>query len=149
MLDLEEELGALVDALNAADAEYALCGGLALAVHGAPRATIDIDLLVRPDDVSRIREVAAARGFKVAALPMNFSNIRIDRITKIHPDGDTLMLDLLVYSPALEEVWQTRERRRWNGRDLSVVSADGLITLKMLRQSAQDLADIEALKGIQ
>lgn len=148
MLDLEEELGALVDALNAADAEYALCGGLALAVHGAPRATIDIDLLVRPDDVSRVREVAASRGFTFAALPMRFSKIRIDRITKIHPDGDTLILDLLVYSPDLEEVWQTRERRRWKGRDLSVVSPDGLVTLKMLRQSAQDLADIEALKGV-
>jgi hypothetical protein len=117
-------------------------------VHGAPRATIDIDLLVRPDDVSRVREVAASRGFTFAALPMNFSKIRIDRITKIHPDGDTLILDLLVYSPDLEGVWQTRERRRWNGRDLAVVSPDGLVTLKMLRQSAQDLADIEALRGV-
>jgi hypothetical protein len=148
VLDLEEELGALIDELHAANVEYALCGGLALAVHGAPRATIDIDLLVPPQDVSRVREVAAVRGFRFAALPMNFSKIRIERITKIHPDGDTLILDLLVYSPDLEEVWQTRERRRWNGRDLSVVSAEGLITLKMLRQSAQDLADIEALRGI-
>ena len=148
MLDLEEELGALIDALHAANVEYALCGGLALAVHGAPRATIDIDLLVSPNEVDRAREVAASRGFIIKALPMNFANIRIDRITKIHPDGDTLMLDLLVYSPELDGVWQTRERRRWNGRDLSVVSSDGLITLKMLRQSAQDLADIEALRAI-
>ncbi len=148
MLDLEEELGALIDALHAANAEYALCGGLALAVHGAPRATIDIDLLVRPDDVDRICEVAASRGFTIKALPMKFAKIRIDRITKIHRDGDTLMLDLLVYSPELEEVWATRQRRRWNGRDLSVVSPDGLVTLKMLRRSAQDLADIEALRGM-
>jgi acetolactate synthase regulatory subunit len=148
VLDLEEELGALIDALHAANVEYALCGGLALAVHGAPRATIDIDLLVRPDDVERIRQVAASRGFTIKALPMNFAKIRIDRITKIHPDGDTLILDLLVYSPELEEVWETRQRRRWNGRDLSVVSPDGLVTLKMLRRSAQDLADIEALRGM-
>lgn len=149
MLDLEEELGALIDALNAANVEYALCGGLALAVHGAPRATIDIDLFVRPEDVVRVREIAASRGFTFPALPMNFPNIRIDRITKVDRAGETLMLDLLVSSPELDEVWRTRERRRWNGRELSVVSPDGLVTLKMLRGSAQDLVDIEALRGLQ
>ncbi len=38
------ELLALARALDAAGLEYALCGGLALAVYGAPRATRDIDL---------------------------------------------------------------------------------------------------------
>jgi hypothetical protein len=35
MLDLYEEFAALIDALEAASAEYALCGGgLAMAIHG-------------------------------------------------------------------------------------------------------------------
>ncbi|HYO76478.1 MAG TPA: hypothetical protein VE010_08445 [Thermoanaerobaculia bacterium] len=149
MLDLEQELGALVDAIQVAKLEYALCGGLALAVHGAPRATIDIDLLIRPETAEPLREVARACGFMFPALPMNFPNIRIDRVTKIHPDGDALILDLLIVSPALEHVWEGRESRRWNGRELFVVSREGLVTLKMLRASAQDLADIEALRGLQ
>ena len=40
MLDLYDELAALLDALEAANAEYAVCGGLAMAIHGIPRATI-------------------------------------------------------------------------------------------------------------
>jgi hypothetical protein len=53
-LDLIAELEALVSALDAEKVEYALCGGLALAVHGYPRATKDIDLLVRADSTERI-----------------------------------------------------------------------------------------------
>lgn len=150
MLDLEEELRTLVDALNGASLDYALCGGLAMAVHGAPRATIDIDLFVLPANVDAVREVARTLGFIVRALPMNFAAIRIERVTKIDPrDGETLMLDLLVATPDLEDVWQTRERRTWSGRELFVVSPEGLIKLKMLRSSAQDLADIATLRGSQ
>jgi hypothetical protein len=148
-MDLEQELAAVLDALNAAGVEYALCGGLALAVHGAPRATIDIDLLVRSEEVPRVRQIAESLGFRFPALPMNFSNIRIDRITKIDAEGDTLMLDLLVATPELEAVWRERQQLPWKGRQISVVSREGLVTLKMLRASTQDLADIERLRALE
>jgi Nucleotidyltransferase of unknown function (DUF6036) len=148
-MDLEQELATVLDALHAANVEYALCGGLALAVHGAPRATVDIDLLVRPEDAPRVREIAEGLGFRFPALPMNFSNIRIDPITKIDAEGDTLMLDLLVATPELEPVWRDRQRLPWRGRQISVVSREGLVTLKMLRASKQDLADIERLQDLE
>ena len=47
MLDLYEEFLGLVEGLDQRSIDYALCGGLAVAVHGSPRSTIDIDLLVR------------------------------------------------------------------------------------------------------
>ncbi len=46
MLDLFEEFSSLVVTLNQAEIRYALCGGMAMAVHGVPRATEDIDLLI-------------------------------------------------------------------------------------------------------
>ncbi len=152
MLDLEQELGNIVDALAAEQIEYALCGGLAMAVHGAPRATIDIDLLVRPEDVDHIREVVAPQGFTFRALPMTFSNgrVRIERVTKIDPaDGETLMLDLLLVTPELETAWHTREKRQWRGGILTVVSREGLIQLKTYRSSKQDQADIERLGSLE
>jgi hypothetical protein len=45
-VDLLDSLFAVVDALDDEGIEHALVGGLALAVHGAPRATTDIDLIV-------------------------------------------------------------------------------------------------------
>ena len=61
-MDFFQELKDLTLALDAGEVDYALDGGVALAIHGVPRATQDIDLLVRPEDLSRLREVARARG---------------------------------------------------------------------------------------
>lgn len=150
MFDLELELDQLRDALASKDISYALCGGLAMAVHGSPRSTVDIDLFIRPEDYERVEIVARSRGFNVVAMPMSFSSgqMQIRRISKIHPDdGEILMLDLLLVTPSTEQVWATREKMTWRERDLWVVSKNGLIALKTFRSSAQDLADIEKLQN--
>lgn len=54
-MDLYDELKDLVSALHAHEIPYALCGGLALAVHGIPRSTIDIDLMVENTNQVQIR----------------------------------------------------------------------------------------------
>lgn len=57
-MDLYAELIAVIDLLNAEGIEYAVCGGIAVALHGYVRFTHDLDILVRSEDTSRI---AAAR----------------------------------------------------------------------------------------
>ena len=58
------------------------------------------------------------------------------------------MLDLLlVDSPMLAEIWRTRETFEWESKPVWVVSRQGLIALKRLRGSSQDLADIARLEG--
>ena len=150
MFDLEEELDLLRTAFHEASVEYALCGGLALGVHGFPRATIDIDLLIRSDDEERAEAVARELGYSIKARPMSFSGgaTQIRRVSKIDPDdGETLILDFLLVTHQTEEVWQSRERLEWRGRHLFVVSREGLIALKLLRSSEQDLLDIKRLRG--
>ncbi len=149
MLDLEEELRRVIEAFDAATISYALCGGLALAVHGHPRATVDIDLLVREEEIGRATDLADRIGFTFKAHPMTFCDgaVPIHRVTKVDAsDGDTLMLDLLVVTVRTEHVWASRETLDWAGQTIAVVSREGLIALKRLRSSAQDLADIAALQ---
>jgi hypothetical protein len=149
VFDLEQELDRLRTALDAQQIEYALCGGMAMAVHGAPRATIDIDLLIDGEDEARIEDTAVSLGYKIKAKPMSFSDgaIEIRRISKIDPvDGEVLMLDLLLVTPAVTSAWETREKRLWGGRPLGVVSKEGLVLLKMFRSSDQDHADIARLR---
>ena len=148
MYDLEAELDAVRVALDRSQIAYALCGGLAVGVHGFPRATVDIDLLVPRDEEERVYEAVAPLGYTVKAKEMHFDGgaTEIRRVSKIDPaDGEVLMLDLLLVTPALQVVWDTRERFLWKGRELWVVSPDGLIALKQRRSSATDLADIENL----
>ncbi len=148
MLDLEEELDSVLSSLAAKGIEYALCGGLAMAVHGFPRATMDIDLLIKPDDEARIYSAVEPLGYRVHARPMHFEGgaVEIRRVTKIDTDGDAVMLDLLFVTSATDPAWQTRTTVMWRARPISVVSAAGLVALKLRRSSAQDLADIERLR---
>ena len=149
-MDLFAEVVGLAGALDAASIDYAICGGIALAIHGAPRATRDIDILARESDLSRLRTVLHARGFTIEALPMIFSStgVSIQRFTRIDPDGATLMLDVLLAEGALATVWDTRTRVTLELGELSVVSRDGLISLKVTAGRPQDLVDIQRLKEV-
>lgn len=113
-LDLVTELEGLVDAFEAAGVGYAVCGGLALAVHGFPRATMDIDFLVRSEEIADAVAVAKLAGFDIPARKMTFglrtgSPREIQRVSKLDPETSALLaLDLIVVNTALEQVWATR-----------------------------------------
>lgn len=149
-MDLYAELDALVRGFDAQGIDYALCGGLALAVHGLPRATRDIDILVRRVDVDRIREVVKACGFTIEALPMTFSSSgrTVVRFTKLG-GGEPLMVDILVVEDPPDAAWETRSRVPYEQGNISVVSRQGLITLKLLAGRPQDLADIARLTEVE
>ena len=145
-LSLIDEFRSVVDALARAEVDYAVVGAMALAIHGAPRATTDIDLLVRPDDVARVLEIVAPLGYDLPALPMTFAGgISVQRVTKVTED-DLLTLDLLLVSEPLVEIWKSRSEIAALNRSLWVVSREGLIRMKALAGRLQDLADIERLR---
>jgi hypothetical protein len=149
MLDLHEELRKLVALFDEHKVEYALCGGVAMAIHGRLRTTIDIDLLILSESLEKVLEVAKSLGYNIRGKDLTFANsaVEIRRVSKIDPEsGDLLSLDLLLVTPQIRTVWDSRAEAEWEGGSLSVVSRDGLIQLKRLRSSAQDLADIKALE---
>lgn len=73
-VDLYRELETLLAALESRQIDYALCGGVAMAIHGAPRATQDIDLLLMPHDIDRLRDAARVCGFTFESFPMDFAS---------------------------------------------------------------------------
>ena len=150
MTDLLAELRAITDALDLAHVEYALCGGIALAIYGIPRATVDIDMLVTPNQVPTAGEVLGRLGYRLTAAEMRLGGgaVTISRLVKPEPDAeDFLMVDLLHVTPDLESVWQSRRRVAWNHGAIATVSRAGLVALKRLRGSGQDRDDIEKLTG--
>lgn len=149
MLDLYEELRILVGKLQESKIEYALCGGLALAVYGLPRATIDIDLLITKDSLADVQTIAQELRYTLKAAPMEFAKgvIEIHRVSKIDPEsGDLFSLDFLLVTSEIDSVWRSRREVEWEDGKLWLVSREGLITLKSLRGSGQDLDDIQRLK---
>ena len=147
-MTLFDELTALVNALDQAGIEYALVGGLAVAVWGAPRATQDIDLLVRADALPAALEVARGQGFATRALPMRFADgMEVHRVSKTDA-GEMLLLDLILVNANLEPAWRTRLRLATEGGRLWVISRDGLIQMKAAAGRPQDLADVQRLREL-
>jgi hypothetical protein len=146
MATLLDEFRAMTTALNEASIDYAVCGGWAMAIHGLPRATMDIDLLILAEDLDKAWQIAKNLGFDVEGLPLHF-DIEIRRISKLDQESKKLItLDFLLVGENIPDVWTTRERIDWKYGQASVVSRDGLIKMKRLAGRKQDLLDIEKLE---
>ena len=140
MLDLAAEFEAVISALAEHAIEYAVCGGLAMAIHGYPRATVDIDLLIRPQDENRVYAAVEPLGYTFRAKPMHFAKgaMEIRRVSKIDPAGDTLMLDLLLVTPSYEDVWMGREIVESDFGSIGALKAEmsrAAVTLRIRRVS--------------
>lgn len=147
--DLMEELTALCRAFESEGIEYAICGGIAVAIHGYPRATQDLDVLVKADDVARIERITRKAGFTLSAGIVPFdtgkpTERRILRVSKAAGE-DLLTLDLLLVTPFLEDVWSGREKYRVGDGTWQVVSRSGLAKMKKIAGRPIDLADLAGL----
>jgi hypothetical protein len=150
-LDLKQELEVLVEALGDASVPFAVCGGIAVTIHGAPRLTVDLDLLVPATSIDAAKHAAASVGFDIPAAPMIFGRgtahaRTVHRVSKLDT-GELLTLDLIVADGALESVWSDRVLVEWEGRRVPVVSRAGLLAMKRMAGRPKDLLDIAALEG--
>lgn len=146
-MDLYESLFAVIEELDRDRIDHALVGGLALAIHGAPRATTDIDLLVPESQIEGAVAAVKRAGFPFEALPMVFRDgMQLRRVSRIEA-GETLTVDLIVADANLAPVWSSRAQyESEHGRKIWVVGRDALIAMKLAAGRAQDLADVERLK---
>ena len=151
-MDLLVELKKITQNLDKADIDYALCGGLAIAIYAKPRATLDIDIMVQPDYFSETKKVAKALGYTMSSAMMEFNDgaVKLQRLSKVDKaSGEYFVLDLLVVTPETQKVWDDRKTVEWEGQSLKVISPQGLILLKSLRNSGQDKEDIEYLRSLE
>ncbi len=148
-LRLIEQLKRLLDALAQEKLEYALCGGIAVNIHGHVRTTQDIDVLVQEKDLSRVMPLLQRLNFTFTSGRVPFQAGTADerklyRATQIE-DTDVLTVDVLIVTPILEDVWESRQVFAWLDRAVTVVSLEGLTKMKLMAGRHQDLADLENL----
>ena len=64
-MQLPEDWRAFIESLNSSEVEYLVVGAVALAYHGRPRYTGDLDILVSntPENAQRLEAVLASFGF--------------------------------------------------------------------------------------
>ncbi len=148
-MNLLDEFIAIITQLDDANIPYAICGGWALAIHGVPRFTRDIDLLVRSEDFLNVVNVAAICGFdstveSLSLIQIDGSRCEVRRFNKFHGE-EHYVFDAILAQDSLEQVWASREWFEWKGRRVPVCSAIGLARMKRLASRPQDLVDIQSL----
>ena len=148
-MDLISDLGEVVRVLDERQIAYGICGGLAVAFHGYVRATVDIDFLVREENIAAIFTAVETIGFNLegGTIPVGFGEehpCTIYRISKA-AGRDLTTLDFIAVNPTLEPVWNSREQHVWHGRSLWVVSLAGLGIMKRLSNRPTDRIDLEKL----
>jgi len=144
---LNPDFREMLSALSDAGAEYLIVGAYALAVHGVPRATGDLDFWIRatPDNAERVLAALAAFGAPTADLStddllapdrviqLGYPPVRIDLLTSIDGVG-------------FDEAWPARLETTVAGQRVNVIGRDDLIRNKRSVGRPRDLADIEELE---
>lgn len=144
-MNLEQELLSLTRRLNTEDIDYAVCGGLAMAIHGFVRGTKDIDILIRKEDLPRVEKIAEAAGFIIPFGTGTPDAREIFRVSKVI-NNTVVPVDLMLVAPSLESAWRDRVIAGLDGEHIRVISKEGLAAMKRTAGRPQDLLDIEKLQ---
>ncbi len=153
----------LFKALNDAGVRYVVVGGLAVVLHGHPRMTVDVDLVVDLDEDHALRAIDTLVGIglrpRVPVNPRDFADPAVregwirDRgmqVFSMHdPSNPLRAVDLFVDNPLpFEELWSRSNEFELRDTTVRVASIPDLIRMKRLAGRSQDQDDIEKLETI-
>jgi hypothetical protein len=137
----------MLSALSGEVAEYLLVGAYALAVHGVPRATGDIDLWVRPDPDNARRVLAALRRFGAPHAELTEREL-VTPGTVFQIGVAPRRIDILTSIDGVDfdEAWTMRRVVEIEGLPVPVISRTHLIRNKKATGRPQDAADAARLE---
>ena len=136
----------MLAALSAEGAEYLVVGAHALAAHGSPRATGDLDLWVRPTSENAPRVWRALEAFGAPLHDLTLEDLsRPDVVFQIGLAPQRIDLLTSITGVGFEEAMNNRVVVEIEGLEIPVLGRAELIRNKRIVGRARDLADIEDL----
>ena len=147
-MDFERVLKALLEEFEEKRIRYALMGGVALGVWGAPRTTHDIDFLVHQDDLDALHVAMQALGYERGAATENISQYRhevpgLGAVDFVHAFR-RISLEMLARAVERPVFGGTRQVRVLLPEDVIGLKVQAMVNDPESRK-AKDGADIEAL----
>ena len=128
------------------EVKYIVIGGIAAVLHGVPRATFDLDILIEPTPVNaqRLLDALMNAGLYTASLT-SVEELLAHEITVFK---DRVRIDVQTSTPGLvfEDAWRNRETMEYQGQVFHVVSRDDLIASKRAAGREVDLEDVRLLE---
>ncbi len=138
----------ILSAFENAGVEYLLVGAYALAAHGQPRATGDIDLWVRPTSENAERLMLALKEFGAPLSQVDKEDFQTpDVVFQIGVSPRRIDILTSIKGVEFESAWADRLEVELEGAVIPVISREHFIQNKRALGRTQDLADVERLLG--
>jgi predicted nucleotidyltransferase len=145
---MNRDFSEMLSALSDAGAEYILVGAHAMAAHGLPRATGDMDLWVRPsaENAERVWRALAEFGAPLDQLSQE-DLTEPEVVFQIGVVPNRIDILTSVTGVDFEDAWTRRDVVELDGVQVGVIAREDLIRNKRAVGRLRDLADIEDLEG--
>lgn len=145
-MELNPDFKEFLQSLNENDVRYLVVGGYAVAFHGHPRYTKDIDIWIDLDEQN-------ARKVVKALVDFGFSSLNLTPTDFLEPDNVIQLgypprrIDLLIglEGAAFEECYSARLEAEMEGIRVCFIDRENLARLKRAAGRPQDLADLDHL----
>ena len=139
----------ILTALIAAEARFLVVGAHALAVHGVPRATQDLDLWIEPTEENAARVWSALLRFGAPLEELGITGEDLERPDMVIQLGlPPNRIDLLTGISGVadfDQAWEERLEHEVRGRVIPFLGRETLVQNKRSTGRLRDLADVEAL----
>ncbi len=148
-MQLSRDLKEFVASLNANDVRYLIVGGYAVAVHGHPRYTKDLDVWIEASADNAKLLLKALREFGFEAPNLSESDF-IEEASVIQLGYPPNRIDVITAADGLrfENCYQQRIVIELDGVPINFIDLENLLRNKRATGRLQDRADIESLTGI-
>ncbi len=145
-MKLDQDLREFIELLNAHNVRYLVVGAYALAFHGRPRYTGDIDFFVQPSAQNAELVAKIIEEFGFASLGIVAADLSIDdQVIQLGVEPNRIDLMTSISDVSFDEAWNTREYGEIDGLKMPFISKELLKRNKTAVGRKQDLADLDHL----
>jgi len=147
-MPLQKDFKEFIESLNSNGVDYVIVGAFALAYHGWPRYTKDLDLFVRPTPDNAARIVRALRDFGFGSLGLAAEDFTQDyRAIQLGFEPNRIDVLTALTGVSFDEAWEGRVPAVLDGIPVHFISRELLIRNKRACGRPEDLADLSRLEG--
>lgn len=148
-MDLAPDFNEFCALLNAHQVEFVIVGAHALALHGAPRYTGDLDILIRPTEPNAQRLLQTIAEFGFPEVPLKPAQIiSPGKIIEMGVPPVQIHVMSHVDGVSWDEVWTGRQMATLGSNAVAFIGREQYLRNKRAAGRPKDLADIEALRGL-
>jgi hypothetical protein len=145
-MEVQQDFKRLLELFNVHEVEYIIVGAYALAFHGAPRYTGDMDIWIRPDHQNAKRIFAAIDEFGFGSVGLKESDfVNPEKVVQLGVPPVRIDILTSLTGVSWEDAFSGRVGGKYGETTVYYLGRDQFIINKRALARKKDLADLEAL----